>query len=107
MSSAPLIHVPGQAERPVARESPGRPNGKPHGSYIDGLACQRQTIWLCFKCHSRFNYRAYGYSRKEYSVIGSCDACRDLNYQNRLFVHDSFFVEKGSHVHHGKTHLRD
>ena len=92
--------------RAAPREAPGRRIGKPHGSYIDGLAAQRQVITLCRGCKSRFDHvRAHYYKdRRLGEVVAKCDACRELDFASALYIHESYLVQNGR-TRHGQSWL--
>ena len=102
--STPLIYIPGKAERPkVTPEYTGRPMGKPHGSHMADLFEQRQTIWLCRGCSHKFDYKRHNYYREKYYVIGRCDACKEKNSRNKLYVHESYLAGPGGRSIHGQS----
>ena len=105
MANASLIYIPGQAKRPVAREAPGRAMGKPHGSHIGTLSEQFQTIWLCRGCSPKFDYKRHSYYRERYYVVGACDACKDRNGRNTLYVHEKYLAGPGGRSMHGHSWL--
>ncbi len=104
--SNPLIYVPGSSPKPkIPQEHPGRAMGKPHGSHIAGLYEQKQTIWLCRKCSFKFDFKKHNYYREKYYVIGKCDACKEQNARNQLFVHESYLAGPGRRSMHGHSWL--
>ena len=99
--SSPLIYIPGQARRPVAREAPGRRVGTTAGSHVAGeLSELHSTIWLCWACKPKFDHKRHHYFyEKNLRVSGRCDGCKEYRENSHLFVHESTVVQNGRSKH--------
>lgn len=75
-----------------ASRSPGRPRGKPAGSWVDELASLGKAICLCFKCQRKFNHKAHGYQRRRFitsnmtTITSDCDGCKTTWITVSLFL---------------------
>lgn len=87
-----------QRRRARSLQSPGRPVGKPEGTWVTDLAELRQTVLLCGACDSKFKpaHPRYGYFRDRkwkrlYGGVGGvCDGCRTPYPAGlQLYVHES------------------
>ncbi len=87
------------------REHPGRPVGKPEGTYVLDLVALKKVILLCWKCQPKFNHGKANYYKdgRFPHVIGKCDGCRDImNHQTRIYIHESFLGEPGGNTKAGQ-----
>ena len=82
-------------------EAFGRKIGQPAGSYMDDLSSQWKTIWLCWECRHKFNYKgAHYFYEKNIRVTGRCDGCRELRPDSHLFIHESRICDFGGKIRH-------
>ena len=79
------------------REHPGRPYGKPHGTWVTDIAAGKQGVVLCSKCVHKFDPNQYNYYRtREFSILGRCDGCREFAQVGdaTFFIHESLLGRK-------------
>ena len=122
MSSEPLLYLPngarpsggwekktepppkpknGKLKPSRLREAIGRKLGIPHGSYMDDLSSQKKTIWLCWSCRYKFDYKkAHYFYEKNLRVRGNCDGCKRWDVESHLFIHESTVADHGGKVRH-------
>ena len=92
---------PGQPKPSRLREAIGRKFGIPHGTYMDDLAAQHKTIWLCWSCRHKFAHKKHHYFyEKNLRVRGDCDGCKRWDVESHLFIHESTVADHGGKVRH-------
>jgi hypothetical protein len=83
-------------------ETMGRKFGIAHGSYMDDLSANHKTIWLCWSCKHKFDYKKVHYFyEKNLRVRGNCDGCRRFDVNSHLFIHESTLTDPGGKSRHG------
>jgi len=100
------IWTPGMAQKPrTPKFAPGRPVGKPAGSYIDGLVANANAIVLCELCHHKFDYKLNHYHRAtEFgTVAGKCDDCREPSFDAFLFINEKYLTDPGGRSNSSHT----
>jgi hypothetical protein len=88
----------------VRAPHPGRPVGKPAGSYMSDLWELKKAIWLCWECRHKFDFKRHHYFyEKNLRVNGNCDGCREYRPGAHFFVHESLLVNSGGRSVSGQS----
>ena len=87
------------------KEHPGRPVGKPHGTWVGELVALRKASVLCWSCQHKFNHkRNHYYKDMRFDCHqGLCDGCRTWACQGKLYVHESSLAEPGGRLMSGQV----
>lgn len=85
------------------REAPGRPLGKPRGSWTDDLASLSKTLFFCTLCLPKFNAKRQNYyiDRRFPYCMGRCDACREWT-RGKLLIHEGKLSDSESRLRPGQ-----
>lgn len=77
-------------------EHPGRPMGRPVGTWVDDLVQLRKTLVFCELCQHRFSERNASYykdTRYGNCVHSKCDGCKEHTARGRLYLPEERLVE--------------
>ncbi len=92
-----------EGKRPL-NVHPGRKYGATVGGWISDLTELRKAIVLCWRCQSKFYYKRAKYYRDEVFpyATGTCDGCRQIAVQGKLYIPEERLSDPGSLVKPGQ-----
>jgi hypothetical protein len=87
------------------KEDPGRPMGKPHGSFVSDLVENQTCVLLCRDCNHKFDHvRNHYYKDRKFPYVQAmCDGCKTFDAQSAIFIHESLLADPNGRIRHGQS----